>query len=241
MPSIIARPTAGPSAIATAAARFNSTTGDGVIRWSAPYSAAIWAQSVSAGVAASSCSAAIAAWSWYGPGRRAARARSTSARPSAIACRVPARSVLVVEQDQLPGRPDAGLAPGVVEQHQCQQPGRLGLVGEQRDHDPCQPDRLGAQLPADQRVARRRRVSLVEHQVEDAQDPVEPFGQELGRRDAIGDPGVADLALGPDQALGKGRLGDEERPGDLRAWSGRPACAASAPPARPARAPGGSR
>ena len=66
-----------------------------------------------------------------------------------------------------------------------------------------------------ERVARRCRVALVEHEVQDAQHAVEPFGQELGRRHAIGDAGVADLALGPDEALGQRRLGDQERAGDL--------------------------
>ena len=94
-------------------------------------------------------------------------------------------------------------------------PSASGSSGSSDDDDPCQPDRLGAQLAADQRVARRRRVALVEHEVQDAQDAVEPLGQELGRRDAVGDPGVADLALGPDEALGEGRFRDEERPGDL--------------------------
>ena len=34
-------------------------------------------------------------------------------------------------------------------------------------------------------------------------------------RDPVGDPGLADLALGPDETLGQGRLGDQERPRDL--------------------------
>ena len=102
-----------------------------------------------------------------------------------------------------------------MQQHQRQQPGRLGFIGEERDHDPCQADRLGAQLTPDQRVARRRRVALVEDEVQDPQDPVEPLGQELGRRDAIGDPGIADLALGPNEPLREGRLRDEEGARDL--------------------------
>ena len=128
---------------------------------------------------------------------------------------VPARAVLVLEQHEVAALADAGIAPGVMEQHQRQQPGRLGLVGEQRDHDPCQADRLGAQLAADQRIARGRGVALVEHEVEDVEDAVEPLGQELGRRHAVGDPGVADLALRPDQPLREGRLRDQERPRDL--------------------------
>ena len=44
---------------------------------------------------------------------------------------------------------------------------------------------------------------------------IETFRQQLGRRDAVRNARVADLALRPDQALGEGRLGDQERPGDL--------------------------
>ena len=47
------------------------------------------------------------------------------------------------------------------------------------------------------------------------QHAVEPLRQELRRRDAVRDAGVADLALGADQPLGERRLGHEERPRDL--------------------------
>ena len=103
-----------------------------------------------------------------------------------------------------------------MEEHQGEEPARLRLVGEQRHHDPCQPDSLGTQLAPDQRIARRRRVALVEHEVEHPQDAIEPFRQQLGGWHSVGDARVADLALGADEALGEGRLGDEECPGDLR-------------------------
>ena len=87
MASISARPAAGPSRIATATARFSSTTGDGSARASTSYSPTICAQSVAAALGASACTAAIAAWSVYGPNRRDDSARSTSADPSAICSR----------------------------------------------------------------------------------------------------------------------------------------------------------
>src|SRR5690242_12647065 len=80
--SRIASPAAGPSAYATATARFASITGDGSNRSSSPYNVAICRQSVSEPVAASAWQAAMAACSWYGPGRRWASAVSTSDRPS---------------------------------------------------------------------------------------------------------------------------------------------------------------
>ena len=67
---------------------------------------------------------------------------------------VPARPVLVLQQDELAAGTDARLTPRVVQEHERQQPGRLGLIGEQRDDGPCQPDRLGAELAPDQRIAR---------------------------------------------------------------------------------------
>ena len=100
--SIRPSPASGPSRIATATARFSSTTGDGLSRAAARRRApTICAQSVARGVGASACTAAIAACSVYGPNRRDDSARSTSAVPSAICSAVPQRAVLVVEQDQL--------------------------------------------------------------------------------------------------------------------------------------------
>ena len=129
-PSISASPTAGPSAIATAAARLSSTTGEGSSapgRW---YRAAICGQSVSrrGRLVVEGRDRRL---ELVRPGPAGRSARSTSARPSSIA-RVPARAVLVVEQHEVAAVADPRVAPGVVEQHQREQPGRLGLVGEQR-------------------------------------------------------------------------------------------------------------
>ena len=66
---------------------------------------------------------------------------------------VPARSILRIEQDQGAVGVGAGLPPRIVQQHERQEPGRLGFVGEQRDDEACQPDRLGTQFAADERVA----------------------------------------------------------------------------------------
>ena len=129
---------------------------------------------------------------------------------------VPAGPVLVLEQDEVAIGSHPRVPPCVVEEHECQQPGGLRLIGEQRDHGPCQPDRLGTQLAPDQRIAGRRRVALVVDQVEDLEHAVEALGEQVERRHAIRDAGIVDLALGPDEPLGKRRLRDEEGPRDLR-------------------------
>ena len=88
--SIIARPVAGPSAIATATARLSSTTGDGSCRRSASYRTAICGQSVSA----ADRRLVVQRRRWppgagTGPGRPRRSARSTRAWPSPIARRRP--------------------------------------------------------------------------------------------------------------------------------------------------------
>ncbi len=129
---------------------------------------------------------------------------------------IPARSILVVEQDQLTPCPHPGFAASVVEQHQREQPEHLRLRGNQLVDDACQADGLGAQLTSNERVTRGRRIALIEDQVEHMEHPVEALGEQLSGRYAIGDPGGPNLALGPDQALRQGRLGEQEGAGDLR-------------------------
>ena len=89
------------------------------------------------------------------------------------------------------------------------------LTHVQLDHEAGQPDALLAQLSPYQLVARRGRVALGEHQVDARQHQWQPLGELVGRRHAERYGGVTDLGLGPYQPLGDGRLGLEERPGDL--------------------------
>ena len=86
----------------------------------------------------------MAAWTWYGPGRRMRRARSTSAEPSLDPVAVPAPAVLVLEQDELAARPDACIAAGIVEEHEGEDAEHLGLVGHQLHEDAREADRLAA-------------------------------------------------------------------------------------------------
>jgi hypothetical protein len=103
----------------------------------------------------------------------------------------------------------------VVQQHQCQQSPHLGVVGHQLGQQLTEADRLVAQLPADEALALCGRVALVEDQVHHPQHAAHAVGQLLVGRHAIGDVRVGDLALGPHDPLAHGRLGDQERAGDL--------------------------
>ena len=64
-------------------------------------------------------------------------------------------------------------------------------------------------------VAGCRGVALGEDQGDGGEHRVQAVGQLGGAGDAVGGVVVAELALGPHDALGHGRLGDQEGPGDL--------------------------
>ena len=83
---------------------------------------------------------------------------------------VPERAVLVVEEHELPVRADARRAAGVLEEHEREQPEHLGLVGHEHGEELPETDRLVAELLADVVAPGRRRVALVEHEVEDGED-----------------------------------------------------------------------
>ena len=102
----------------------------------------------------------------------------------------------------------------VLQQHEREQARGLGFVGHQRPEDAGEPDRLVAEVGPNERT-RRGRVTLVEDQVQDGEHTRQAFGQELGRRHAVGDRGLADLVLGADEALRHRGLGDQEGSGDL--------------------------
>jgi len=90
------------------------------------------------------------------------------------------------------------------------QPVHLRLVGhEQREHR-RKPDRLVAEL-----AAHRRPVACVEDEIDDAEHRVQPLGEDLVRRDAERNAGVADLPLRAHEPLRHRRLGHEEGASDL--------------------------
>jgi hypothetical protein len=137
---------------------------------------------------------------------------------------VPQPAILIFQEHELAIRARARVASRVLEKHECEQPGHLGLVGHQGAEDAREPDRLGAQLPPHERLGGRRRVALVEDQVERGEHRGESVGQLVVGRHDIGDAGAGDLALRPDEPLLHGRLGGQKCMGDL----GRPQAAEGA-------------
>jgi len=104
----------------------------------------------------------------------------------------------------------------VDQQHQREQAGHLAVVRQQVVDGAGEPDRLARELRALKVRARRRRVALVEDQVQDVQHGVEPLRALVLRRGSERRAGGLDALLGAADPLGHRRLGDEERAGDLR-------------------------
>ena len=105
--------------------------------------------------------------------------------------------------------------PGMVQQHQGQEAHRFGLVGHQGDQGAGEANGLSAQPLAQEVGPGRRRVPLVEEEVKHGEHRPGAIHQLVGRGYPERNAGVSDLPLGSHQALRHGRLGHQERSGDL--------------------------
>ena len=128
---------------------------------------------------------------------------------------VPACAVLIGEQHRLASGPDTSAQPRGLQLHQREQALNLGLTRHQRGEDPPEPQGLSAQRRADPVLAGGRRVALVEDQVDhlEHRDRRSASSSRPGRSN--GTLGLDQRPFGPDDALRDGRLGHEERSGDL--------------------------
>ena len=191
------------------------TTGPGLIRTSAPYSARICAQSVSSKVGASAWQAAIAACSQYGPGP-AEPSRPLEQR-AGLGDRgvVPAGAVLVAEQHERAAIVEARRPARLVEAHQREQGEHLGLLRQHPRDQPAEPEGVDAEVAARRDVGAAAEVALVEDDVERGEHLGEPIGQLVRAGHPVRDVRADDLALGAHDALRHGRLGYQKRMRDL--------------------------
>ena len=129
-------------------------------------------------------------------------------------CGIPARPILVVQQNQFSARRAPRRPPRLMQQHQRQQAHDLRLR-QQLHQQPTQPNRFAGQVFARQLSAHRRRIAFVEHQINHPQHAVEALGQFAQAGDLIRDFGVTNLGLGAHDALGNRRRCREKRAGDF--------------------------
>ena len=170
-------------ASATAAARFSSTTGEGVgakkhvVERDDPRPVRLGESD-----GRPACSAAIAAWIAKDPTSPAGETRlPTSASPSPIRARSQQRAVLVLEQDRLAVGVRARAARRrFVQQHQA--PAGRSPPDPAAARPAAAPSRIASADRSGRvsRGARGRRVAFVEDEVDDAQHIVEALGSRRG-------------------------------------------------------------
>ena len=123
---------------------------------------------------------------------------------------VPARPVLLCEDDQVAVRRDPRLAPRVVQQHAGRASARADRLGMRPTSRRPEADGLGRGVIAPHEiVARRRGVSFVEDEVDDRHDGVDALGKLVLLGDAVGMPGVADLLFRANESLRHRTAGTE--------------------------------
>ena len=113
---------------------------------------------------------------------------------------IPQGAVLLVEQQQfaIGGSPRG--TPGIVQQHQAQQPDGFRFGQQFRQQAP-EADGLGGKIGARQRFAGGRRIAFVENEIEHVQHGVEALRQLLARGHLIWDVRLGDFAFGAHDAL----------------------------------------
>ena len=136
-------------------------------------------------------------------------------QPAADLELIPECAVLVEQEDRLARRVGARRRARGVQLHQGQQSVRFGLVRRDRGEHTAHAQRLVAELGAQPVLAARRGVAFVEDEIDDLQHRGEPLGERLAARGLIGQARVRQGPLGAHDALGDGRVGQQEGPGDL--------------------------
>ncbi len=128
---------------------------------------------------------------------------------------VPSFTVLFRQRNQVSVGQGSRGAARVSQEHQRKQARHFAVIREQAMQIATETDRLRRQLRALQVGTGARRVALVEDQIEDVQDHAQALRPLVIRRHAELGASRLDARLRPADPLGHGRLGHEERTGDL--------------------------
>jgi hypothetical protein len=128
---------------------------------------------------------------------------------------IPASAVLIEQKDRLSRGPGPRAQARGLDLHQRRQAVHLRLFRNELGQDAAQTERILAERGPHPVVSRGRRVAFVEHEVDDFEHRRQAGGAPFPARDLEGDARFGQGPLGPDDPLGDGRLGDEERTRDL--------------------------
>ena len=128
---------------------------------------------------------------------------------------IPARSVLVEQEDRLSRRADARPGAGRLDLHQGDEAVDLRLVRNEAGQDAAQPERVLAKRGSHPVVAGGRRVALVEDEVDDLENRRQAGGELGAAGNFEGHVRLGEGPLGPHDPLRDGGLRDEECARDL--------------------------
>src|SRR2546428_8790771 len=128
---------------------------------------------------------------------------------------IPARAVLIEEQDRLSRRADPRTRARGLDLHERDQAVDLGLLRHELGENAAETQRLVAESGPHPVLARGRRVAFVEDEVDDLEHRRETRGKLVLARYLERDSRLGERALGADDALGDRRLRDEEGARDL--------------------------
>src|SRR4029079_7375180 len=128
---------------------------------------------------------------------------------------IPARAVLVEQEDGLAGWTGARLEARGLDLHQRDEAVHLRLTLRKLGEDAAEAKRLLAELRPHPVVARGRRIALVEDEIDDREHRGEARGKLLPARDLGDDARLAQGSLGAQDALLDGQLRHEEGARDL--------------------------
>ena len=203
-------PLSGSPASPTATAWFRRTTGDGSSSTSAAYAATIVARVGVLRVRGRDHGLELVR-------ARPAERRGPVEKPHTVGDRrcVPERPILVGEQDDVAGSSTRASRRESLSSSSASSPNASASSGIRTQRSFAR--RIASAQSSCRTVSspERRRVPLVEDEVDDPENAREPIGEQLRRRHAKRDPGLADPSLCPDEPLRQSRLGDEECPRDL--------------------------
>src|SRR5438034_50272 len=128
---------------------------------------------------------------------------------------VPAGTVLIEQENDLPRRTDSRARAGCLDLHQGDEAVDLRLLWREPGQDSAETERVVTQPRTHPVIARGRRVALVEDEVDDLKHRPQAC-VELGARGHLErNAGLGECPLGADDALSDGRHGNEEGSRDL--------------------------
>ena len=130
---------------------------------------------------------------------------------------IPKLAILFFEDDDVSGAVEARIAAGIVKQHESDESGCLrSREGSRKgENQAAKANGFGAEVSPDQLAAASCHVTFVEDEIDCGQHGIETSGHFVCDGNGIGNSGLADFALGANEALSHCRNRDEEGARDL--------------------------